>query len=207
MASHRPQCLPPVHRRGDAQGHATAALLGGLPGDLVQALPAPFTVPAIQLDHAAFHSHGYQRRRTQLRQLLGDKIQLVRLGQALVDGHPHRRLVVRQKLQQIYRNATAFDPADLAPPAPARSVHGADFIPRPQPQHLQRVLCLLGGQRRHAVHRRFDVKAVHVNRRPAASSPPWRTIRPVWERPPPQSGPPPGRAVRRPAALRRCRSR
>ncbi len=139
------QLLPGL-RRGNLQTAAALALLGRLPGDLLQALLLLLPVLVVELDHAAFHLHRNQPCRTQLGQLLRNQLQLVRLGQTLIDGNAQRRFVVGELLPQQRGAALLRDLAQLRKEATSALADGVEFLSGLHAQHLRTVTRVLGHQ-------------------------------------------------------------
>ena len=121
-----------------------AALLGGLRGDPLPAFRLAGAVLFGQARHAAGHGHRHDGVYPRFRAFLHDKVHLVRLGQALQQGHPHARLRRGQGGQQLRRD----------PVLRGQDAGGIDFflqddldaVPVLKAQHGQRVPGFLGQQ-------------------------------------------------------------
>ena len=143
MLRHARKGLLPRQRRGNFRREGAAALLGGLVGDFAQPLPTLFTVLRVRADDAALHFDGNHGGRAQLGELLDDELQLVGLGQALIEGQANRRLVGGQALGQADDAFAAVRGNHHGPEPAARAVQRVDLVALAQAEHLQRVLGLL----------------------------------------------------------------
>ena len=86
------QRLPPADGRLHGGDDPPPALAGGLGGNALPARLFLFGIPAVHTGNAAGGHHRHHGRYPQLHRLLDDQLQLVRLRQPHVEGHPQRRL-------------------------------------------------------------------------------------------------------------------